>query len=67
MDFGQNQGVFRIPHSMEIYLDVKSSQFDDNWPKLWAKNWRREEMKIYMKKDQIHNKINKNPLKIQIL
>ena len=45
---------------MEIYLGVNSSQFDDNWPKLWAKTWRREEMKIYMKKEQIQNKIYQN-------
>ena len=44
---------------MEIYLGVNSSQFDENWPKLWAKTWRREEMKIYMKKGQIQNKIYK--------
>ena len=49
---------------MEIYLGVYSSQFNDNWPKLWAKTWGREEMKIYMEKGQIHNKINKNPLKM---
>ena len=30
VDLGQNQGVFRIPHFLEIYLGVKSSQFDED-------------------------------------
>ena len=58
VDLGQNQGVFRIPHFLEIYLGVKSSQFDEDWPKLVAKNWWREEMKIYMKNGKIQNKID---------
>ena len=58
VDLGQNQGVFRIPHFLEIYLGVKSSQFHEDWPKLVAKNWWREEMKIYMKNGKIQNKID---------
>ena len=48
MDLWQNQGVFRIPHVLEIYLGIETSQFDEDWPKLRAKNWRQVESEIYM-------------------
>ena len=48
VDLWQNQGVFRIPHVLEIYLGIETSQFDEDWPKLRAKNWRHVESEIYM-------------------